>query len=75
MKIIYIKVENRADKRIDLIYRLAAFNKGDSQVALFFADTRSSVIMKDVKLADNEKVFSRLCEIFGKDNVIFKEAG
>ena len=72
---IYLKVDSRTDKRIDLIYRLAAFNKGDCSVVLFFADTRTSVIMKDVKLADNEKVFSRLCEIFGKDNVIFKEAG
>ena len=68
----FVKIDNAQDKRIDLIYRLAAFNKGDVPVVLFRADTRTSVIMKSIKLINNEKVFNRLCEIFGEQNVILK---
>lgn len=71
-KRIYIKVPSLTDDRIKLIYRVAAFNKGDVKIALFDAGTRKYSVMKDATVASSEKAINKLTDIFGNGNVVYK---
>ncbi len=71
-KRIYIKVPSLADEKVKLIYRVAAFNKGDVQIALFDEGTRKYSVMRDVTVAATEKALGKLADIFGDGNVVLK---
>ena len=71
-KRIYIKVDSLSDNRISLIYRLAALNRGSTQIVLFDNRTGKYSVMKDVSINPRDNVFSRLYELFGKENTVYK---
>jgi DNA polymerase-3 subunit alpha len=68
----YIKVPSLSDEKVKLIYRVAAFNKGDVQIVLFDEGTRKYSVMKDATVAATEKALEKLTDIFGNGNVVLK---
>ncbi len=69
---IYIRVPDQRDERIPLIHRIAALNRGQTQVVIFDDSTRKCLAMKNVSVDPSEKVLSRLSDIFGDGNVVVK---
>ncbi len=68
----YIKVPSLSDEKVKLIYRVAAFNKGDVQIVLFDEGTRKYSVMKDATVSATEKALEKLTDIFGNGNVVLK---
>ena len=71
-KRIYIKVSDMADKRINVIYRIAAFNKGQTPVVLYDSKSGKYSAMREIKLSTDEKVLEKLYSAFSKENVVVK---
>ena len=69
---VYIKVNSLSDERINLIYRVAAFNKGSTPVVLFDGEKKKYSVMKDVTIDPTEKALGKLAGIFSEANVVFK---
>ncbi len=69
---IYIRVPSLSDARIQRIYRIAAFNKGDTQVVLFDEATKKYSVMKGVAISDGDSALSKLSSVFSAENVIIK---
>ena len=69
---LFIRIPSTSDKRIDLIYRVCALNRGKTAVVLFDESTRKYSYLKGIFVNPNEKVTDKLKEIFGSTNVILK---
>ena len=69
---LYIRVKDQKDERIPLIYRIAALNRGGTQVVIFDDSTRKSLAMKNILLDPSEKVISKLKDIFGQSDVVLR---
>ncbi len=71
-EVIYIKLDGIDDKRIPTIMRMAMLNPGKAKVVIYDAKTKKSNGMRNLLISSDEKVISKLENIFGKDNVVFK---
>lgn len=69
---VFIKVQSLADKRIDLIYRIATLNAGRSPVVLYDESTKKYSAIKGVSLDPSDKVIARLSSIFSPQSVVVK---
>ena len=69
---VFIKVQSLADKRIDLIYRIATLNAGRSPVVLYDESTKKYSAIKGVALDPSDKVIARLSSIFSPQSVVVK---
>ncbi len=69
---IYVKIKAADDPRLNVIYRVAQFNRGNVQIVVYDATTKKYSAMKNITTVANEKVLSKLRETFGEENVIFK---
>ena len=67
-----IKVKNLSDDRINKIYRIAALNRGSASVVVYDQSSGRYSVMKDVSLANSDKVIAKLSEIFSSENVVVK---
>ena len=71
-KRIYIKVNGLSDERISVLYRLAALNRGDTDIVLFDSSTGKYSVMKDVAINPSDKVLERICSRFGAESVKYQ---
>ena len=69
---LYIRVANQKDERIPLIYRIAALNRGQTQIALFDDSTRKTLAMKNILIDPSDKVINKLKDIFGQNDVVLR---
>jgi len=69
---IFVRIKSISDPRIELIYRLAQFNRGDAAVVIYDESTGKYSAIKNIFVAPSEKVIGKLCEAFGAENVIVK---
>ncbi len=69
---LFIKVRDLNDPRIQIIYRLAALNRGATQIVLFDESTRKYSSLKNITVAPSERVMSKLREQFGDSAVVLK---
>ena len=59
-------------QRINNIKRMSALNRGNAKVVLFDESRRMYCAMRDLRIAPSDKVMTKLIELFGDGNVIFK---
>ena len=69
---VYVKVKDLNDPRIQKIYRVCAFNKGNCRVVIFDESTKKYSALKDALIAPTPKAMEKLCEIFSKDCVVLR---
>ena len=69
---LYIRVKDQKDERIPLIYRMAALNRGQTQIVLFDDSTRKSLAMKNIFIEPSEKVINKLKDVFGQNDVVLR---
>ena len=70
--ILYIKIPNLSDLRINNIKRIAALNRGNAKIVLFDESRGKYCAMKDLLIDTSDKVLDKLYSLFGKENVILK---
>ncbi len=69
---LYIRVSDPKDERISVIHRIAALNRGKTQIVIFDDSTRKCLAMKNVLITPSDKVINKLKDIFGSENVVLK---
>ena len=69
---IFIKVASITDNLINKISRIALLNPGRCEVVVFDASTKRYSALRGVEISSQENVISRLCSIFGNENVVVK---
>ena len=69
---LYIRVQTRDTKCINVLTRMALLNPGNTKIAVYELDSKTYYGLKDVKISPSEKVLSRLKTTFGESNVILK---
>ena len=70
--VLYIKIPNLSDLRINNIKRIAALNRGNAKIVLFDESRGKYCAMKDLLIDTSDKVLDKLYSLFGKENVILK---
>ncbi|MBQ8414818.1 MAG: DNA polymerase III subunit alpha [Clostridia bacterium] len=70
--VIYIKVLNLSDQRINNIKRIAALNRGNAKIVLYDESRGVYCAMKELLIDPSEKVVAKLVSLFGEKNVILK---
>ena len=71
-KRIYLRLNSLPDGRIDKIYRIAAFNKGKAPVVVYDCERKKYSVLSGVSVEPSDKVMTKLSELFGTENVVFK---
>lgn len=69
---LFIKISGDNDPRINVIYRTAQFNRGDTEIVVYNEATKKYSVMTNIKTVSSEKVLAKLREVFGEQNVILK---
>jgi DNA polymerase-3 subunit alpha len=69
---LFIKVTDLNDKRINNLKRISSLNRGNAKVILYDESTKKYCALKDALIDPSEKVLTRLCSLFGNENVILK---
>ena len=69
---LFIKVTGMNDPRMEIIYRVAQFNRGNVPVIIYDESVKKYSAMRNMAVEPSEKVIRRLREAFGADNVILK---
>ena len=71
-KRLYVKLKSLADERINTLSRIAALNRGDTEVVVYDSSTGKYSVLKGASLNPTDKVLARLSSIFSSENVVFK---
>ena len=71
-KRLFVRIKSMADARMDIIYRVAQFNRGDAQIVLYDEGSGKYSAIKGLAVEPSEKVLSKLHHAFGSENVILK---
>ena len=71
-KRVYIKLKSLKDERVNTIFRIAALNRGDTEVVVYDASTGKYSVLKGALLNPTEKVLERLSSVFSTENVVFR---
>ena len=71
-KRVYVKLSSLNDERIDKLFRIAALNRGDTEVVVYDTSTGKYSVLKGATLNPTEKVLTRLSTLFSTENVVFR---
>ncbi len=69
---VFVRVKKASDPRIEIIYRLAQFNRGDAAVVIYDESNGKYSAIRNISVAPNDKVVTKLVDTFGEGNVIVK---
>ena len=69
---LFIKLPTINDSRMNIIYRVAQFNRGDTPVVVYDESTRRYSQLKGVSVDASEKTLAKLRGTFGDVNVVLK---
>ncbi len=71
-KRVYVKLASLSDERINTLFRIAALNRGDTEVVVYDSTTGKYSVLKGASLNPTEKVIARLSSVFSTENVVFR---
>ncbi|MBO5879331.1 MAG: hypothetical protein J6Q68_02105, partial [Clostridia bacterium] len=69
---VYVKVSSLSDAKIPTLTRMALLNPGKAKVVVFDCSTKRYSALTDAFIDPTEKVFARLKNVFGENNVVIK---
>jgi len=69
---LYIKLPSLSDSRVNSLIRIAALNRGDVKIILFDESTRKYSVLTEVAINPDERVLTRLRDMFSSENVVLK---
>ena len=71
-KRVFIKLKSLDDDRINTVFRIAALNRGDTEVVVYDSSTEKYSVLKGASLNPTPKVIERLVAVFSTENVVFR---
>ena len=72
-KRIFIKVPLISERHVTVLERISHFNPGEYQVVLFDSSSRKYSSIKNVRVANTEKVMEKLSDSFGQENIVISK--
>ena len=61
------------DYAVNKLTRLATLNPGCTEIVIYDSSTKKYVALKDVGISvENKRVIDKLCDGFGKENIVLK---
>ncbi|MBQ1260937.1 MAG: DNA polymerase III subunit alpha, partial [Clostridia bacterium] len=69
---LYVRVGDRSDGRLNVLYRIASLNPGGTELVLYESISGKYLTLKGYSINPTEQVIARLGKNFGTDNVILK---